>query len=282
MQRRWWSRRMEDAFRSVLDWPPCRGGQRGFAQVRFLWLIDQTYLETKPTLRAACPNRGPNSDTRYRQVAPGRPGAPTDPNVRNSRIRLLRTWARYVSDETAHAPCGSRPLTSWAGFATCCSFVEMFIGTESHASFPPTVHAPTPLFAPPGPSGWFPFRPITPEVTRSPRFLGNPYAHATSLGPRRGQRTRTPGDIPLRFGHVVIAFHYPGSVGPHHMGDFGAYPFAVALTVPATQNSLSGGGPQPYRSGTFTRGRIKRFQLLHSSSSSKLSWRNRVTHPGLI
>ena len=135
----------------------------------------------------------------------------------------------------------------------------------------------------------YPFRPITPEVTRSPRFLGNPYAHATSQGPRRGQRTRTPGDMPLRFGHVVFAFHHPGSVGPHHMGYFGAYPrglrtrclrFAAALTVPATQNSLSGGGPQPYRSGTFTRGRIKRFQLLHSSSSSKLSWRNRVGSPG--
>jgi len=42
----------------------------------------------------------------------------------------------------------------------------------------------------------FPFRPKAPEVTRSPRFLGNPYAHATSQGPRRGQRTRTPGTCP--------------------------------------------------------------------------------------
>src|SRR5690606_25917818 len=49
------------------------------------------------------PSRTPNRGTHVRsppfcRVAPGdrSPGAPTDPDVRNSRIRLLRQWLRYA------------------------------------------------------------------------------------------------------------------------------------------------------------------------------------------
>jgi len=49
------------------------------------------------------------SRQRYCRVAPGdhSPGAPTDPDVRNSRIRLVETWVRYVAYRRVMTGCGS-------------------------------------------------------------------------------------------------------------------------------------------------------------------------------
>jgi hypothetical protein len=69
----------------------------------------------------------------------------------------------------------------------------------------------------------YPFRPITPEVTRSPRFLGNPYAHATSQGPRRGQRTRTPGTCPAIWSRCY-SLPLPWKCRPPSQGRFRGLP----------------------------------------------------------
>jgi hypothetical protein len=52
--------------------------------------------------------------------------------------------------------------------------------------------------------------------TRSPRFLGDPYARATSRGPRCGIGSGLPGLSPLRFELDTVAFHGPSRVGLHH------------------------------------------------------------------
>jgi len=52
--------------------------------------------------------------------------------------------------------------------------------------------------------------------TRSPRFLGDPCARATSRGPRCGVGSGLPGLSPLRFELDAVAFHGPSRVSRHH------------------------------------------------------------------
>ena len=154
-------------------------------------------------------------------------------------------------------------------------------------------HAPAPPFVLPGPLGRFPDfvariaalsfpgwlrLPLRFPVpadhagdTRSPKFLGDPCARATSLtdpGATSAQDSR--GLAPaLRARRCCLPRSEP--CRPRPRPNFGAYPrgpltcclrFAAALTVPTTQDSLPGGAPQPYRDGIFTR--------------KVLAWRNRT------
>jgi hypothetical protein len=109
--------------------------------------------------------------------------------------------------------------------------------------------------------------------TRSPKFLGDPCACATSPtdpGAALGQDSR--GRAPaLRPKRCCLPRAWPCWPSPRPA--FGAYPrgpftrclrFAAALTVPTTQDSLPGGGPRPYRDGILTRKvTSKGFRSLH-------------------
>ena len=120
--------------------------------------------------------------------------------------------------------------------------------------------------------------------TRSPRFLGDPCARATSPtdpGAALSQDSRgcAPAFRPRR---CCLPRSQPRR--PARRPNFGAYPrgpitrclrFAAALTVPTTQDSLPGGGPRPYRNGISTRRVTSRgFCSLHGFLLSQaFAWR---------
>jgi hypothetical protein len=214
---------------------------------------------------------------------PGRacaPGAPTDPDVRVSRIRLFVQRVRLAAGPSYHLAAARRPATA--------ATLSGRSGTELASSVSlPCPSQPVPLhgtpLAPRGPSGRFPrFR--YGEVLRLPdapcaslRSLRSalPRASTTDGGddgtsqvpgrplgtcprpkdPGRAAR-QDPGATPLRFDGAAVAFHHPGGVGHDHVGSFGAYPrgpcprclrFAGVLTIrprktrfPAAVLSLTG------------------------------------------
>ena len=121
-----------------------------------------------------------------------------------------------------------------------------------------------------------PFRPLPPEVTRSPRFLGNPCARAACQRPRWGGGVRTPGDHApaLRLRRCCLPRSPP--CRPHDVPISGLAHAAHAPAVYASQppsrtvhaRLAPGGGPRPYRYGTLTRGSLREVSVRYMTSSS--------------
>ena len=121
-----------------------------------------------------------------------------------------------------------------------------------------------------------PFRPLPPEVTRSPRFLGNPCARAACQRPRWGGGVRTPGDHApaLRLRRCCLPRSPP--CRPHDMPISGLAHAAHAPAVYASQppsrtvhaRLAPGGGPRPYRYGTLTRRSLREVSVRYMTSSS--------------
>ena len=109
-----------------------------------------------------------------------------------------------------------------------------------------------------------------------PTFLGNPSTRASGHGPRQRRLVRTPGQSPCvsthRFRRPSVRTGRPLQQCPIS----GLTPAAriscclrfVPLLALGTQDSLSGGGPQPYRGGTFTRGSLRKVSARYIASSS--------------
>ncbi len=87
-------------------------------------------------------------------MAPGGypPEAPTDPDMRISRIRLLRIMGSLRDETNRRAPAGR----GFASLLSAAVLLRRCLGSKSHSSFPPAVPCSDAPFPPQGPLGRFP------------------------------------------------------------------------------------------------------------------------------